>query len=479
MGKPTGFLEYERKGAKYVEPKDRLENFDEFVIPLDDEEQQKQAARCMDCGIPFCLSGAMYANAVSGCPNGNLIPEWNELIYRGNYKEAWERLVKTNPLPETTSRVCPAPCEGSCTNGLDGEPVTIHYNERLISDKAFENGWVKEDGEPITKTGKKVAVVGSGPAGLSAAWRLNKLGHTVTVYEREDAVGGLLMYGIPNMKLDKKLVSKRVEIMKELGITFITSCNVGKDISYEELDEKYDAILLSGGATEPRDLMVPGRELEGVRFAVDFLTENTKQLLKNGSKSLKNTMDGMNVVVIGGGDTGNDCVGTCLRRGAKVVQFEIMPEAPEKRLANNPWPTYPKVKKTDYGQQEAIYLQGEDPRIYEINSLKFNGENGKVKSIDTVKIEWKKNSEGRFIPVPIKGTEKTYPADLVLLAMGFVGAEKYTLEAFDVSKKDGYKTSKENVFMAGDMRRGQSLVIWAIYEGRSAAEEIDEYLMKD
>ncbi len=480
MGKATGFLEYERKGAKYLEPKSRLANFGEFIIPLDESEQRIQAARCMNCGIPFCLSGVMYGNSVSGCPNGNLIPEWNELIYQGNFKEAWERLCKTNPLPEMTSRVCPAPCEGACTNGIDGLPVTIHYNERLISDKAFENGWVKEQGEPIEKTGRKVAVVGSGPAGLSAAWRLNKLGHAVTVYERQDAAGGLLMYGIPNMKLDKSIVAKRVKIMDELGVKFIVKCNVGVDISFDELKSKYDAILLTGGATAPRDLNAPGRELDGIRFAVDFLTESTKTLLKDGHSSLKDTLKGKNVIVIGGGDTGNDCVGTSLRRGAHVTQFEIMPEAPEKRLSDNPWPTFPRVKKTDYGQQEAIYLQGKDPRIYEINTLKFNGENGKVVSVDTVKIQWKRNNEGRFVPVPVDGTQKTYKADLVLLCMGFTGPETYTLEQLNITMpKLGYCTSNEKVFAAGDMRRGQSLVIWAIYEGRSAAEEIDEYLMNE
>jgi len=480
MGKATGFLEYERKNAKYIDAKERLKNFDEFVVPLDEHEQQIQAARCMDCGVPFCLSGVMYSSGVSGCPNGNLIPEWNELIYQGNYKEAWERLCKTNPLPEMTSRVCPAPCEGACTNGIDGKPVTIHYNERLISDKAFENGWVKEQGEPIEKSGKKVAIVGSGPAGLSAAWRLNKLGHIVVVYERADAIGGLLMYGIPNMKLDKDVVAKRVDVLRELGVEFILNCDVGKDISYKELDAEYDAILLTGGSTVPRDLKTAGRDLEGIRFAVDFLTENTKTLLNEGYDALKDTMDGMNVVVVGGGDTGNDCVGTALRRGANVTQFEILPEAPESRLANNPWPTFPKIKKTDYGQHEAIYLQGHDPRIYEINTLKFNGDNGKVESVDTVKIKWERDSEGRFIPIPIAGTQKTYKADLVLLCMGFIGAEKYTLDAFNVAvPPDGYKTNDKKIFIAGDMRRGQSLVIWAIYEGRSAAEEIDDYLMKE
>ena len=480
MGKATGFLEYKRKNADYIEPKERLKNFDEFVIPLNEDQQRIQAARCMDCGVPFCLSGVMYGNSVSGCPNGNLIPEWNELIYQGNFKEAWERLCKTNPLPEMTSRVCPAPCEGACTNGIDGQPVTIHYNERLISDKAFQNGWVKEQGEPIEKTGKRVAVVGSGPAGLSAAWRLNKLGHSVTVYERHDAVGGLLMYGIPNMKLDKKIVAERVRIMHELGVEFKVNHDIGKDISFDELYEKYDAILLAGGATNPRDLDAPGRELAGIRYAVDFLTENTKQLLNRGYDSLKTTMNDMNVIVIGGGDTGNDCVGTSLRRGAHVVQFEIMPESPETRLSDNPWPTFPRVKKTDYGQQEAIYLQGSDPRIYEINTLKFNGENGKVVSVDTVKIQWKRNNEGRFVPVPIEGTQKTYKADLVLLCMGFTGPETYTLEKLNITvPKEGFLTDIEKVFMAGDMRRGQSLVIWAIYEGRSAAEKIDEYLMKE
>ncbi len=480
MGKATGFLEYERENANYIKPKDRLKNFNEFVIPLDENKQRIQAARCMDCGVPFCLSGVMYGNSVSGCPNGNLIPEWNDLIYQGNYKEAWERLCKTNPLPEMTSRVCPAPCEGACTNGIDGSPVTIHYNERLIADKAFDNNWVIEQGEPISKTGKKVAIIGSGPAGLSAAWRLNKLGHMVTLYERADSPGGLLMYGIPNMKLDKNIVAKRIKVMQELGVEFITSCDVGKDIRFEELNDMYDAILLSGGSTVPRDMHVPGRELEGIRFAVDFLTETTKILLNSGYDALKDTMKGMKVVVIGGGDTGNDCVGTVLRRGASVVQFEIMPEAPDERQANNPWPTFPRIKKTDYGQQEAIYLQGDDPRIYEINTLKFNGENGKVKSLDTVKIKWKKNKEERFVPVPIEGTEVTFDADLVLLSMGFTGPEQYILEEFDVLiPKTGYQTTNRKIFTAGDMRRGQSLVIWAIYEGRSAAEEIDEYLMKE
>ncbi len=476
MVKDKGFMVYDRRSADKVCPEDRLKNFDEFTLPLSDEAQREQAARCMSCGVPFCQSGVMYGRSVSGCPNSNLIPEWNALLYQGNYREAWERLSRTNPLPEMTSRVCPAPCEGACTNGINGKPVSIHDNERLIADKAFEMGWVKETGIPVECTDKKVAVVGSGPAGLSAAWRLNQLGHTVTVYEREDAAGGLLMYGIPNMKLDKKVVKRRIGIMEEVGITFITNCHVGMDVTAEELSDQYDAVILAGGATVPRDLNVEGRELSGIHFAVDFLTNATKELLQNGAESMMDAMKGKNVVVIGGGDTGNDCVGTCLRQGATVKQFEIMPEPPTCRKESNPWPEYPMVKKTDYGQEEAIYLQGEDPRIFEISTTQFNGKDGHVQSVDTVQIKWEKQ-EGRFIPVPIEGTEQTYPCDLVLLAMGFTGAERTILNAYNVMPTEDYRTLRPSVFMAGDMRRGQSLVIWAIYEGRHAAEAVDSYLM--
>lgn len=476
MLKDKGFMLYDRRSAERICPEDRLKNFDEFTLPLDDEAQREQAARCMSCGVPFCQSGVMYGRAVSGCPNSNLIPEWNALLYQGNYHEAWERLSRTNPLPEMTSRVCPAPCEGACTNGIDGKPVTIHDNERLIADKAFEMGWVKETGLPVERTEKKVAVVGSGPAGLSAAWRLNQLGHTVTVYEREDAAGGLLMYGIPNMKLSKAVVKRRIALMEEVGITFHLNCHVGVDVTTEELNESYDAVILACGATVPRDLNAEGRELEGIRFAVDYLTEATKELMQQGAESLMHTMEGKRVVVIGGGDTGNDCVATCLRQGATVKQFEIMPEAPTSRREDNPWPEFPMIKKTDYGQEEAIYLQGEDPRIFEISTTGFHGEGGKLQSVDTVRIKWEKQ-EGRFTPVPIQGTEESHPCDLVLLAMGFTGAERTVLDAFEVAPTEDYRTSLPNVFTAGDMRRGQSLVIWAIYEGRNAAEAVDRYLM--
>ena len=480
MGKPTGFLEYNREGSKWVEPEERLKNFDEFVIPLDEDAQRNQAARCMNCGIPFCHSGVIFDRAVSGCPNHNLIPEWNELLYLGNFKAAWQRLAATNVLPEMTARVCPAPCEGACTNGLNGDAVTIKYNEYTITEKAFEEGWVEESGKPFTRTGKKVAVVGSGPAGLSAAWRLNQFGHSVTVYERADRLGGLLMYGIPNMKLDKKIIDRRIAVMEKLGIEFVTSCDVGKDISAHEMNSMYDAVILCGGATSPRDLKIEGRELEGIEFAVDFLKRTTQMLFESGYGSLKDYLKGKNVIVIGGGDTGNDCVGTSIRCGAeRVEQFEIMPEPSEERTENNPWPRWPGVKKTDYGQQEAIYTQGKDPRTYEINTLKFNGKDGHVTSADTVLINWEfPEGGGRPSPVPIKGTEKNYPADLVLLSMGFTGPENYLMDAFKVKPGEDYSTEYYNIFTAGDYRRGQSLVIWGILEGRKAAEQADEYLTK-
>ena len=475
MGKATGFLDYNRVDAGHRSPQERLADWDEFIVPLDAEKQKEQASRCMNCGVPFCHAGVMWGRAVSGCPNNNLIPEWNEMLYRGLYKEAWERLSRTNLLPEFTSRVCPSPCEGACTNGLNGEPVCIKQNERLIVETAFDNGWVNETFAPCCKKDKSVAVVGSGPSGLACATRLNTLGYDVTVYERSDKAGGLLMYGIPNMKLDKSIVARRVKLMEELGIKFEYNADIGKDITIDDLKKKYDAVAICAGASKPRDLNIEGREYKNIRFAVEYLGETTKQLLTEGPESLKGTLEGKNVIVIGGGDTGNDCVGTTLRRGAKnVTQFEIMPEPPLERQVDNPWPQWPNVKKTDYGQEEAIYLQGKDPRIYLINSIRFTGDENGVTGIDTVKVEWEKK-DGRFVPVPVPGTEKHYPADLVLLAMGFVGAEEYAVDALEMPEPCGsdYTTNDNKVFVAGDVRRGQSLVIWAIREGRECADAIE------
>lgn len=480
MGNPTGFLEYERQPAAYRPPEERIRDWDEFTLPLSEERQRRQAARCMNCGVPFCHAGELYNRAVSGCPNGNLIPEWNELLYLGLYREAWDRLARTNPLPEMTSRVCPAPCEGACTNGLHGEAVTIRYNERFIVEKAFEEGWVAENGRPLSRTGRRVAVVGSGPSGLACAWTLNRMGHWVTVYERADRPGGLLMYGIPNMKLDKRVVERRVEIMKQVGITFVTGAHVGVDLPAARLEAEYDAVVLCGGSTRARDLNIPGRQYPGIELAVDYLTRTTRRLLEDGPASLAGSLAGKRVVIIGGGDTGNDCVGTAIRRGAEnVIQFEIMPAPPERRAPGNPWPEWPAVRKTDYGQQEAIYTQGEDPRIYCINSTAFAGDEKGVTGIDTVLVRWEKNDAGRFAPVPRPGTEKRYPADLVLLAMGFTGPEETLLRELGVTPGGDSRTGKAHIFTAGDMRRGQSLVIWAIQEGRQAAQTVDEFLISE
>ena len=475
MGKATGFLDYNRVDAGHRSPQERLRDWNEFIVPLDPEKQREQASRCMNCGVPFCHAGVLWGRAVSGCPNNNLIPEWNEMLYRGLYREAWDRLVRTNLLPEFTSRVCPSPCEGACTNGLNGEPVCIKQNERLIVETAFENGWVKESGARRCERSESVAVVGSGPSGLSCAMRLNMLGFHVTVFERSDRAGGLLMYGIPNMKLDKSTVERRIKLMEDLGITFKYGVNVGKDVTIDELKKDFDAVAICAGASAPRDLKIPGREYKNIRFAVDYLAETTKQLLEDGPDSLSGTLEGKNVIVIGGGDTGNDCVGTSLRRGARsVTQFEIMPEPPSERQENNPWPQWPAVKKTDYGQEEAIYLQGEDPRIYLINSVRFTGDENGVTGIDTVKVTWEQKN-GRFVPVPVPGSEQHYDADLVLLAMGFVGAEDYSVGGLEMPDPMGgdYTTSDEKVFVAGDVRRGQSLVIWGIREGRECADAIE------
>ena len=485
MGKPTGFLEYDRVNGKAAEPLERIKNFNEFHTPLTEEQQRKQGARCMECGVPFCQSGMMMNGMVSGCPLHNLVPEWNDLVYTGNWAQAYNRLKKTNSFPEFTSRVCPAPCEAACTCGLNGSPVSIKENEHAIIEKAYETGKAGPR-PPKLRTDKKIAVIGSGPSGLAAADQLNKRGHNVTVFEREDRVGGLLMYGIPNMKLEKQIIDRKINVMKEEGVTFVTGANVGKNYKAAKLLKEYDSIVLACGASNPRDINVPGRDAEGIYFAVDFLKSTTKSLLNS------NLEDGnyisakdKHVIVIGGGDTGNDCVGTAIRHGcASVTQLEMMPKLPEKRAENNSWPEWPRILKTDYGQEEAIAVFGHDPRIYQTTVKEFvKDESGKLVKAILVSLKAEKNPEtGRMSMVPVEGSEKEVPADLVLIAAGFLGAQAYVADAFGVelnarTEAGKYATNVEKVFTAGDMHRGQSLVVWAIHEGRDVAKEVDKYLM--
>ncbi|MDO4285155.1 MAG: glutamate synthase subunit beta [Eubacteriales bacterium] len=490
MGKPTGFMDYQREVSAETAPKERIKNFNEFHQHLSEEEQRRQGARCMNCGVPFCQSGMMLNGMASGCPLHNLIPEWNDMVYTGNWKQAYHRLLKTNVFPEFTSRVCPALCEAACTCGLHGDPVSTKENEYAIIERAYEEGYAAAK-PPLARTGKSVAIIGSGPAGLAAAESLNKRGHAVTVYERDDRIGGLLMYGIPNMKLEKSVIDRKMRIMEEEGVTFITNADVGKDIKPAELLKQYDRVLLACGAKNPRDIKAPGRDAKGIYFAVDFLGRNTKSLLDSGLKDSGYTSaKGKNVVIIGGGDTGNDCVGTCIRHGCKsVVQIEMMPKAPDERAENNSWPEWPRVCKTDYGQEEAIAVFGHDPRIYESTVKEFTKDkSGHLKSVTIVKLAWKKDEKtGRMNPVPVEGSEQVLPCELLLIAAGFLGSEKYVTDSFGVevnartnvntTKPDGYQTSAERVFVAGDMRRGQSLVVWAIREGLEAARAIDMSLM--
>ena len=484
MGKPTGFLEYERETGGVISPEERIQNFNEFHIPLSSEMQQKQGARCMDCGVPFCQSGMMIGGMVSGCPLNNLVPEWNDLIYNGNWEQAWRRLMKTNSFPEFTSRVCPALCEAACTCNLNGAPVSVKENEHGIIEYGYEHGLMKAD-PPKVRTGKRIAVVGSGPSGLAAADQLNKRGHQVTVFERSDRVGGLLMYGIPNMKLDKKVVNRRVELMEKEGVVFKLDTEIGKNYPAVKLVNEFDAVVLCTGSTKPRMLTCEGADLKGVHYAVDFLKANTKSLLdSNLEDRMFISAEGKNVIVVGGGDTGTDCVGTSIRHGCKsVTQLEIMPELSEERMPNNPWPEWPRIKKTDYGQEEAIELYGKDPREYLTTVTKIEGDDmGNVKAVHTVEVDWSTGA-----PVPVKGTEQVRPCELVLIAMGFLGPEQELLKqlTLDVdgrsnilAKEEDHKTSLRGVFAAGDCRRGQSLVVWAIREGRQAADAVDKFLMK-
>ena len=489
MGKTRGFLEYDRVEGAVRPEADRVKDFNEFHESLSDDERKNQAARCMDCGIPFCQAGVMISGMASGCPLHNLVPEMNDLVCRGRMEAAYRRLSKTHSFPEFTSRVCPALCEAACTCGFGDEPVTTKENEKAVIEYAFEHGFVEEE-MPLVRTGKKVAVVGSGPAGLAAAQLLNRRGHLVTVYERNDRVGGLLRYGIPNMKLDKSLIDRRVSLMEKAGVRFVVGTDIGKDIGAAELTDKYDRVILACGASNPRDIKAPGRDAGGIRFAVDFLSEVTKTLLDSDFKTKPtNLAEGKDVVIIGGGDTGNDCVATCIRLGAKsVTQLEMMPMPPEERLPSNPWPEWPRVLKTDYGQEEAISLFGADPRIYQTTVKEFRKDKkGFLKELVLVSLEPHRDEKtGRMQMMPTEGSERTIPAQLVLIAAGFLGSEKYVTEDFGVetdarsnvkTAEDSYAASRERIYTAGDMHRGQSLVVWAIAEGRAAAKAVDQDLM--
>lgn len=482
-------MDYDRCEAASVAPSERIRNFDEFHVFLSKENQRKQAARCMDCGVPFCQAGMEISGMVSGCPLHNLVPEWNDLVYTGNWEQAYNRLHKTNNFPEFTSRVCPALCEKACTCGHWGDPVSVRDNEHGVIETAYENGYAGPK-PPKARTGKKVAVIGSGPSGLAAADQLNQRGHEVTVYERDDRIGGLLMYGIPNMKLDKSVIDRKVDVLKAEGVKFVTGVNVGLDVKAADLYKEYDRVILCCGAKNPRDIKAPGRDAEGIYFAVDYLSRNTKSLLDSNLKDGKYiSAKGKNVVIIGGGDTGNDCVGTAIRQGAKsVTQLEMMPCPPAVRAADNPWPEWPKVLKTDYGQEEAIAVFGNDPRIYQTTVKEFHKDKkGKLSGITIVSLEPKKDeTTGRINMVEVAGSEKKIPAELVLIAAGFLGTEDYVAKAFALeldgrtnvaTEKGKYATNVKNVYVAGDMHRGQSLVVWAIREGREVAREVDESLI--
>ena len=489
MGKPTGFMEYDREDAVAYPIVERIKNFNEFHKPLCEKAQKNQAARCMECGVPFCQAGMMIGGMMSGCPLNNLIPEWNDLLYRGAWELAYKRLRMTNSFPEFTSRVCPALCEKACTCGAQGDSVTVRANEYAIVEKAYEQGFAKAE-PPKVKTGKTVAIIGSGPSGLAAADELCKRGHSVTVFERSDRIGGLLMYGIPNMKLEKTVIERRLNIMREEGVIFRTNINVGKDIPAEEIMNQFDRVILACGASNPRDLKVNGRDGEDVYFAVDFLKSTTKALLDNWlTEGTYISAKDKNVIVIGGGDTGNDCVGTCVRHGAKsILQLEMMPKLPDTRTESNPWPQWPRVCKTDYGQEEAAAVYGSDPRVYQTTVKEFiRDESGKLKAAVLVSLDFERDPEtGRMNMKQIEGSERTVEAELILIAAGFLGSESYVTSAFGVetdartnvaTEKNCHKTNIENVFTAGDMHSGQSLVVRAIRDGRDCAKEVDLSLM--
>jgi glutamate synthase (NADPH) small chain len=488
MGKPTGFMEYERELPRDRSPLERVNDWNEFHEHFSEDKLRQQGARCMDCGIPFCHTGQLISGMASGCPINNLIPEWNDLVYRGLWREALARLHKTNNFPEFTGRVCPAPCEGSCVLGLNALPVTIKTLESAIIDNGFAQGWVTPEA-PEKRTGKKVAVIGSGPSGLACAAQLNRAGHLVTVYERADRIGGLLMYGIPNMKLDKQIVQRRIDLMAAEGVKFVINTEIGSDLPAMKLTEEFDSVVVCTGATKARDLPIPGRELKGIYMAMEFLRANTKSLLdsRHNDGNYISARD-KHVIVVGGGDTGTDCVGTSMRHGCKsLTQLEILPRPPDSRQPDNPWPEWPKVYKLDYGQEEAAARFGGDPRVYLTTGEKFAGDDaGNVKEMHIYDVEWARNEQGAFIPKRVPGSEKVLRADLVLLAMGFLGPEETVLAQLGVERDPRsnakaeygrFATNVAGVFAAGDCRRGQSLVVWAINEGRGAARECDRYLM--
>ena len=480
MGKPTGFKEFDRKKVPWRLPVVRINDYDEIYTEPRVEHLQEQGARCMDCGVPFCQSN-------TGCPIDNLIPEWNDLVYNNRWKEASERLHKTNNFPEFTGRTCPAPCEGSCVLGITNPAVTIKNIENAIVDRAWSEGWIKPD-PPKSRTGKKVAIIGSGPAGLTAADQLNSVGHEVTVYERSDRIGGLLQYGIPNMKLSKEAVARRVDKMVAEGVKFVTGANVGQDVDPKQLQNDNDAMLLACGATKPRDLPIPNREAAGVHFAMEFLTANTKQSVHGDS--LGNdfiSAEGKDVIVIGGGDTGTDCIATSIRHGCRsLVNFELLPKPPEERADNNPWPEWPRIFRVDYGHEESEAKFGRDPREYQILSKEFlTDDNGNLRGIKTVAVQWTKKDDGGWAMAEVEGSEREWPAQLILLAMGFLGPEQYIAEGMGLetdprsnfqATHGKFATNIDGVFAAGDCRRGQSLVVWAINEGRGAARAIDTFL---